>query len=223
MTGETPSETALDAPQVRSPFWPVFVWASLQTGALALSAGRVPFFAIKSFPQPPEVLGLHIMLVAQIIGSAMLFPFLLRDVRSSAMVIAMAPPFTVLGTFLTGLIDWRQQTAVTAFVGVWLLGLALWRAALRSERAKAVGVAVAMIIALGGPIAWYLRAEYASLGVPQGPRLALWGPVFAALELALRDAQLRLAWYVAGVHLAGGVLACTASHFWGKSDSRRVI
>ena len=223
MTGEMPTETARDAPAMRSPFWPAFMWALIQGGALALVAARVPFFAIKSFPQPAEVLGLHVMLVAQIVGSALLFPFLLRDARSGTMVVAMTPPFTVLGTFLTGLIDWRQQTAVASFVGVWLLGLALWRAALPSARAKAVGVAVATLVALAGPIAWYLRAEYAppALGTPQGPRLALWGPIFAAFELALRDPMLRHAWYLCGAHLGLAAVAWISHHFWGQHNTPR--
>jgi hypothetical protein len=227
MTGETSPDAALDAPAVRSPFWPAFVWALIQGGALALVAARVPFFATKSFPQPPEVLGLHVMLIAQIVGSAMLFPFLLRDLRSSAMVIAMAPPFAVLGTFLTGLIEWRQQTAVASFVGVWLLGLALWRPALRSDRAKAVGVTLGMLAAVGGPLAWYLRAEYAlqpsPLGAAEWPWLAMWGPIFASIGVAMRDPLLRQAWYFASGHLAIAAVACTAHHFWGKRNTRRSI
>jgi hypothetical protein len=216
--------TALPLPTLalRSPFWPVFVWALIQGGALALIAARLPFFATKSFPQPAEVLGLQVMLVAQIVGSAMLFPFLLRDLRSSAMVIAMVPPFTVLGTFLTGLIEWRQQTAVSAFVTVWLAGLALWRVALPSERSKAIGVAIAVLAAVGGPIAWYLRAEYAPppLGSATDlPRLAMWGPIFAAIGVALRDPQLRPAWYLAAAHFLLGAAAWTTHHFWGGRDT----
>jgi hypothetical protein len=227
MTGQSPADAALHPPSVRSPFWPAFTWALIQGAALALVAARVPFFAVKSFPQPPEVLGLHVMLVAQIVGSALLFPFLMRDVRSSAMVIAMAPPFTVLGTFLTGLIEWPQQTAVASFAAVWLLGLAFWRAALPGARAKAVGVAAAMLVAVGGSVAWYLQAEYATQqplpGVSEWPRLAMWGPIFASIGVAMRDPLLRNAWYLAGGHLVLAAVACTVYHFWGNRATRRSI
>jgi hypothetical protein len=186
----------------------VLVWLLVQGAALGVSAARVPFFAIKSFPDPGERLALGVMLVAQIAGAAMLFPYLMRDARAAAMVIASSWPFTILAAFLTGRTDSRPIAAAVVFVTAWLLGLALWRGVLRSDRATAVGVCVAMLLALGAPLLWYLRAEFVlqSDAINWGTA-AWWGPTFGALAVSQHDYLLRPAWIFAGGHVALGIVA----------------
>jgi hypothetical protein len=184
----------------------------IQGAALAFSAARIPFFASKSFPQPAEVLALGVMLFVQITASALLFPFLMRDLRAAAMVIATTAPFTVLAGFLTGTIDLVLQAYTAAFVLAWLLGLALWRVALRSDRARAVGITVALLVALGGPIAWYLCGEYvfqSSAVNWRNPDAG--GPFFAALAVSTQGLAARSSWMLIATHVGISVFAALTS------------
>src|SRR5205823_3369437 len=129
-----------------------------------------------------------VMLVVQVVSAAMLFPFLLRDLRAAAMVVAASWPFTVIAGILTGFSEPRVLGAAGLAVTAWLVGLALWRPALRTARAEAVGVTVAVLMALGVPLLWYLRAEYElQSDAVRWSGISGWGPTFGALAVALRN------------------------------------
>jgi hypothetical protein len=195
----------------QSPVGPLFVWVFLQLSALAISIARIPFFATKSFPNTPETIALAVMLVFQIGGSALLFPFLLRDARAAAMVIAASWPFTVLAGFLAAQSDHRKIIAAAIYVSVWLIGLALWSQALRTHRGKGIGVAVAILVALGGPLAWFLTAEYGVTGNAGWGAVSGWGPILAAMAVTERDPMHRQSWVLLVAHLAAAVVGWTIS------------
>ena len=121
----------------RSPLLPVGLWLLIQLSTLGVSAARIPFYAVKRFPQPAELIALPLMLVMQIGMSALLFPYLLRDARAAGLVIVSSWPFTILAALLTGLPNKRMMLELLAFNTIWLLGLTLWRGALRSTRPQA--------------------------------------------------------------------------------------
>ena len=191
-----------DVPRAHSTFAPLFIWLLIQLIALGVSTARIPFYA-KGFPQPAELLASNVMLIVQIGASAMLFLFLLRDLWAAGIVIAASWPFTIVGGFLTGLMDPWLPIEAAGYVTLWLLGLAVWRSILRSPRAQAGGIAVAMLAAFGGPLAWYLRAEF---GNSNGGSPDLWGPIFGALAVANHGMALKGPWMVMGGFLTAGIL-----------------
>ena len=169
----------------RSPFAPLAVWLLPQLAVIILMAAQVPLLVAKSMPDPPELLALRTMLVLQIASSALLFPFLLRDFRATAMVILSMVPMTFLAAFLAGEVaKWKMAYAV-GYVAIWLVGLALWRPILRSARAQAVGITTAMLVAFGGIVFWYLQAEYGGGTEPFDlQRVQGWSPIFGAFTAA---------------------------------------
>lgn len=196
-----------DPRPIRSPFPPLFIWLLLQLLALFLSAARVPFFALKSFPQPAELLSLPLMLTVQVVASAMLFPFLLRDLRVTVMVIAASWPMTLVAGFLTATADTRALAAAAIYLTAWLAGLALWQKALRSARAQAVGVAAATLAVFSGPIFWYLRLEYGGATTLDWSQAGRWGPIMGTLAIIKLDNVFRSPWVFAAGHLAAGAMA----------------
>ena len=192
-----------DVPRAHSTFAPLLTWVLLQLVAFGLSAARIPFYG-KSFPQPAELLASNVMLVVQIGASAMLFPFLLRDIWATSIVIATSWPFTIVAGVFTGRMDpWLPTVEAAGYVTLWLLGLAAWRSILRSPRAQAGGIAMATLAAFGGPLAWYLRAEF---GNSSGGSPDLWGPIFGAMAVANHGMSLKGPWMVMGGFLAAGIL-----------------
>ncbi len=192
----------------KSPVSPLLIWLVLQLIALAIPIFRIPFFATKSFPSTPESLALGGMLVVQIGSAALLFPFLTRDARATAMVIAASWPFTVLAGFLASHADQRKIPAAAIYASAWLIGLALWNRALRSPRVKAAAVAVAALLAFGGPVLWYLHREY---GFPAGAASdfeGTWGPILGAIAVAERDPLELWPWLFMGLHVVLAALAC---------------
>ena len=192
----------LVVPRAHSTFTPLLVWLLIQLIAIGLSVARIPFYG-KSFPQPAELLASNVMLIVQIGTSAMLFPFLFRDTWATGIVIAASWPFTIVAGFVTGLMDPWLPIEAAGYVTLWLLGLAVWRSILRSARAQACGIAVAMLSAFGGPLAWYLRAEF---GNSSGGSPDLWGPIFGVLAVANLGMALKGPWMVMGGFLTAGIL-----------------
>jgi hypothetical protein len=174
---------------------------------MSISAARIPFFATKSFPVPADRLALAVMLVTQVSASALSFPFLLRDARAAAMVIAASWPFTILAAFLTGNVELRPLAGAIIYISAWLTGLALWRVALRTDRARAVGVCIATLLTLGIPLLWYLGAEFiVQSDAVKWASAAGWGPTFGVLAVSLHDPLIVRAWIFAGAHVAVGAL-----------------
>ena len=161
----------------KSPAAPLFVWLVLQLIALSLAVFRVPLSA--RFPPPGEQFAIHIMLVTQITASAMLFPFLLRDVKTSAMVILSIAPFLQLSSYLSSVPIARAAMAA-AYVAAWLLVLAMWRLILVSRSSQFVGEACATALALGGAVIWYVGSEARDPREIEPPD-ALFGPIVGAL------------------------------------------
>ena len=164
-------------PADRSPAAPLLLWLVIQLLALSLAVFRVPLSA--RFPPPGEQFAIQILLVTQIVASAMLFPFLMRDVKTTAMVVLAIAPFLQLGSYLSSVPTTRAALA-GLYVGIWLITLALWRGIVQSRRGELLGVACALAISIGGAIFWYVRAESGGAGALDGPRDGLFGPILGA-------------------------------------------
>jgi len=171
----------IESPSPISAAVPVLCWLSLQLTALSLSAMKTPFSL--QFPRPEERMALEEMLFLQVGAAALFFPWLLRDRRTIAMIVITSWPFTVLAGMMSAQIDPMKIAGPATLVSGWIIGLALCNSALRHRRARFVGIALAAALAFGGPLLWYLRAEFRD-GVPNsnwkpngwlGPIMCAWG------------------------------------------------
>jgi hypothetical protein len=170
-----PQPAVTATPQMRRlPTGPLLFWLMLQVGALAMAAGRIPLAA--RYPITGERFALDLLMAVQIGFAALLFPWLLRDFAAAVMAIASCWPTLALAVMLSAL---KPGTLLIAggFVTLWLACLTAWRFALASEKSQMIGTSIAAIWAIGGPVVWYLRAEFNS--PMQGTSNA--GPFFGPL------------------------------------------
>jgi hypothetical protein len=162
----------------RSPAAPLFCWLVIQLVALSLAVFRVPLSA--RFPLPGEQFAIHIMLTVQIVASAMLFPFLLRDAATSAMVILTIVPFVQLAGYLSSTPVSRVALAAL-YVATWLATLLGWRVFFRSRPAVMFAVALAVAWSLGMAIVWYVLAESRAQAGMDWQTDARFGPILGAI------------------------------------------
>lgn len=156
---------------------PLFIWLVIQLLALSLGVCRVPLAARVV---QPEQFAIHVMLVTQVIASAMLFPFILRDVTISAIAILAVAPFVQLASYLSE-IPLPSATLAGAYVAMWMLALAMWKSILRTPRSEMLGIACATAMSIGGAIVWYVRAEEFKGGQIDWSIDALFGPILGVI------------------------------------------
>jgi len=110
----------------------------------------------------------------------LLFSWLLRDLYAAVLAIASCWPALALAVMLSAL-KLGTLLIVGGYVTLWLAVLTVWRFALTSEKSQLLGTAVAITWAIGGPVVWYMRAEFNSpMQTSPNP-----GPFFGPLAGAL--------------------------------------
>lgn len=180
---------------------PLIVWLLIQLGAIALAASRVPLSA--NYPDPPERLAVHVMVIVQFVGSTMFFPVLFRaGWRGWLGMVATAGPMLMLAAWLARM-PMSRVLPVWVEVAMWLTTLALWRAALfarpshhshRSDRLLSVGFCelprgVALLLSAGGLLFWYLHTEFQPVREPVLLRLFPLPAVLRNLTAPAADAS----------------------------------
>lgn len=200
-----------------TPAAPLFVWLVIQLIALAVAVFRAPLSA--RFPPPGEQFAIHIMLIVQVVVSAMLFPFLMRDVKTSVMVILTIVPFVQLSSYLSTIPIARAALAA-GYVATWLVTLALWRAILQPRRGEMLGVACALALSLGGAVMWYLRAESHPPRPIDWSRDGMFGPILGAIAQLHADPS--ASWVAAGGLLVLSAVIGIAARYRkvGRSGNR---
>lgn len=188
----------------RSPAAPLFLWLVIQLLALSLGTLRVPLSA--RFPPPGEQFAIHIMLVTQIVTSALLFPFLMRDAKTSAMVILTIAPFVQLASYLS-MVSLPRAALAMAYVATWLATLALWRPLFHEQSTKLLGVSSAVAISLGGAVVWYVRAESLSAAAIDWSRDGLFGSLLGAIAQIEATSVPQMPWLAALVLLGVSAVA----------------
>ncbi len=176
---------------------PLLVWLLVQLAALGLAAGRVPLWA--RFPQPGELLALQFLVAAQALAASMCFPFLLRDLRTAACILASGWPMALIAGGLAAA-PWARICAAEIHVSLFLIVLTIWRIPLRDSTAQSIAVAVTSLWTVGGAMLVYLCAEFA-------PTLSslndvLTGPLVAAVRVA-QDAGFRYGEFLRGIGVLG--------------------
>jgi hypothetical protein len=165
---------------------PLLGWLAIQLLALAAGAFRLPL-AVRA-ATPPEALADDLMVVAQVTAAALLLPLLFRGPRTAVALIACIWPMLYLAGFLAS----TPAVAILLaglYVSAWLGALAAFSYVIQSDRIKSCAAAVFTLLALGGPVLWYARAEFFT----QDPAVdwathGAWGPVMGALA-QLRSAE----------------------------------
>jgi len=158
---------------------PLAAWLTLSVLILGIPALRFPLSA--NYPRPAESMALHVFLVSEFLLSALLFPILLRNLRFSLLIVLVTCPFVFLAAFLA-FIPASRAALCAIDLTLWLLALRLFRSLLTSPRARLAGIAIASAVVLGGPLIWYLSAEFAA-GIPSFRGAACLGPIPGALAL----------------------------------------
>ena len=192
-------------------------WLLIQLAVLGLSALQAPLWY--RAPDLPERAAAQQMLAAQVVASALLFPWLLRDARTAACVILTSAPFALLAAMMSEAPAARAWVAWSV-VGAWMVALAVWSYVLRGMGWKMIGVGFASAIAVGWPVLRYLRWEFHHFTPPTAAEACLIDPATAAVR-GLQAASLDLLrWSVPLVALLAAVLVRLISRAY---RSRQVI
>ena len=148
----------------------LIVWLLIQLAPIALAAAGAGLFA--NFPEPPQSVAVHAMLIAQFVGSAMFISLLFRGGWRTwlAMVVTTGPMLMVAAWLArmpmsAAMLPWGE-------VALWLTMLAMWRAVvtqqdgggpkdqeLQSRGSSSALAALALLVSAGGLLWWYLRVE----------------------------------------------------------------
>jgi hypothetical protein len=160
--------------------WPLACWLAVQLGAVLLAVSGIPLAA--HYPEPAERLAAHWVMGTQVVTAGLLFPFLLRDLRTSAQVIASAWPFQLAAGYLSA-VEPAALASPAMLVTGWLVALATCRAQLRTPRTQAAGVAAATLLTLGCAALGYLRLEFAGAdGAPSRRHLEDASPLLSTFD-----------------------------------------
>jgi hypothetical protein len=186
------------------------LWLAVQVGALALSAFRVPL-AI-GLPPAAEQSALYILLIAQVGGAALLALPLFNFRRNVIFATAAAWPIGELAGLLADASTGRVLLC-EFYVTAWILTLAVWVWAVGKMRLAPILPAAAGAISLGGPVLWYLHAEFVTQSDKiNWPRAALLGPVMGALSQAVANPPPFSAWWIFVALIPIGSLIGAVAH-----------
>jgi hypothetical protein len=188
----------------RAPAIAMALWLAAQIGALALSAFRVPLSI--ALPQPAEQSALALMLLIQIAAAAFLSPLLLTTPRQTIIALTVAWPMAQLASFLSDT-TYRRTALAETYVSLWILTLSLWLWAIGRSRSAAFFPAIAAMFALGGPLLWYLRAEFVTQSTNVNwPHDALLGPSMGVLSQIIPDQIPWSAWSLPAFLIPAAIL-----------------
>jgi len=189
----SPHQSSYNARSANPIAAPILTWTLIQLAALLLAASGVRLWAR---PQPPatEAYAIWIMLTAQVAASALLFPWLLRDVRASVYVIISDALFVQLAGLLAQEDGWLIGEAA-AGVCVWLIWLGILRRMLVSAHMELLAIALVATMIIGGGSLLYLRPEFTKTPLPhlRGVAWLILATLLVgtALALLLRRRRLR--------------------------------
>ena len=165
----------------------VVLWAAVQCLPLLAASAGVRIWPHQ--PDPPESLALAELVAVQIVAAALLFPLVLADGPTLVVNLALTLPLMQLAGLMSAA---RQSTIfqLTAFTGLWLVGLSGWAQLGRSDLARSCASAAAMLLTLGSALLWYVRVEAAAQAGTPNPDPARYGPLLAGIRLTVTPATI---------------------------------
>ena len=157
----------------------IAVWLLAQVAVLGLCAARVQIFS--RAPAATEQITLPAMIAVQVATSALIFPHLLRSLRSTTLAMASMWPLAQLASNLS---DAPASALIRAelYVSIWLIALFLWNQSLTTKFSRLLGIASAGMISIGGPILYYLQSEFAASTAHNPTGFAGYGPLAGAVS-----------------------------------------
>ncbi len=182
----------------------ITLWLIAQLGALGLAAMRPMLWSRSAMDS--ERYALAMMLVVQIGLSSLMFPVLLRKFSSVVIVFATAWPMAQLACVLAdapviGCI--RGELYLLA----WIIVLHLWCGILTTRFRGSIASCIGGLLAFGGPILWYLRAEFAVESIQVDWSLAgRFGPMMGALSQVVPAGPVMGAWELIAVGILGRIV-----------------
>jgi hypothetical protein len=187
---EHPEEKTLPMPLALT------LWAALQAAIIAASSHGACLYS--HMPLPPQQETLTILIVAQIVGHALLRPLLENGLLDNAALAALNCALTQAAALISG-----QPTgaALSAWIVVtsWMFAWGSLGALRRTRFFSMLLAAIATLLAVGAPILAYLRAEF------QPDRSAaleiFFNPIAIAIDAA-RDIEARSFWISVPIYLA---------------------
>jgi len=174
--------------------WPLFLWLAVQLLSLFAAASR--FAYTPRFPAAGERLAVEQLVTVQLAASALLFPWLLGDVGTAVAAVLSGGAFVAFAGALAAAPVGAAARA-GGYVAVWATSLAVFRFELRSVRSQLIASSIIASLVLGGPLLWYLRAEFAPAPAPPGDYLrdwlgsAAWSPMAGAVAQLQSEPSLR--------------------------------
>ena len=216
MSEETTATDARIQPGGLSATGPLLVWVLIQMASLVVAGARLPLAA--KYPRPEESLAAYVMLVAQVVGSGLLFPYLMRDWRTAAITIAAAWPFLLLAAGIAA-VPAGDASRAAGYVTAWLIALALWRTALPGPRSLAIATAIWGLLTVGAATVWYLQSEF----VTEGDNDLTWLSPLVASVRQLTSARVRGAeWALPSGLCAAALLAGFAGRVMRRRRRRQI-
>jgi hypothetical protein len=181
----------------------IILWLVWQLGALAIVALRIPLSA--RYPIAGEKWGLGVILVAQIAGISIFFTFLVTNFSATIITLALAWPMGELAGILTDAAG-RSVILGECYVSAWIVTLFLWMQIARRERSRVYLSVLAAMISFGGPVIWYLHAEFNSNGNAQWSWVAALGPIVGALSQIMPDLSSEFVWIEMGMMILSALI-----------------
>ena len=132
------------------------LWLSLQTGAIALAAGRVPLYA--EYPQPGEFHAVIILSSIQWLAVALLFPVLWSNWRGAVGVVVSGVVVLLLAGALSAS-DLREILFIGSYFARCVVTVFAWGEVAQTMRAKMVVAGALGAVNLGGLLLVYLRED----------------------------------------------------------------
>jgi hypothetical protein len=182
---------------------PIAVWIVVQLAAIGAAAGRWKFWATAGVGSAPsvELLALDTLVVVQLLVSTLIYPILLDSWTKLAWSAATVIAFDAIAWVMTDVAPLAAFWA-GAFAVAWVIGLALWRSAVRGAFATMLVRLVLALVVLGWPIVMYLHGEFGGNSSGSFAGVGGGGPIVIGVEQLSTAVLARQTW-VAALALVG--------------------
>lgn len=132
--------------------------------AMGISLSGLPLSANQ---KPTEDLAVHLLVCLHMVALAGLAPLVLSRWINTLLAVILVWPYLLLSAFVAAR-PVSQLIGVAIIMGLWTLVLGAWQNVLKTDVARSIMVALALLATLGASVLNYLSREYqpASLGWP---------------------------------------------------------
>ncbi|HVT90552.1 MAG TPA: hypothetical protein VHD56_16980 [Tepidisphaeraceae bacterium] len=135
---------------------PVLTWCAISLLPILLVAAHV---SLRPDNDSEERNALTIFVVVEIAASSLLFPWLMRNMRTSAAIMLLCIPLAHLVGWMADE-SWVNTALTMLALESWLVSLWLWSKVVDRRRIQMHAVAAAGLIGIGSMLLLYLRMEF---------------------------------------------------------------